>query len=428
MTKGQKECLTEVKNFMERLNMWREESQRQLSNIFSSHSKSIDTSFSELAKEFGDLEAHVSELKKERNVLLDTINNLNGEIRSLTVKSRTEESEVQESDISLEIQDVKVECEESPELYSDEGESVNYGDNFDQRAHKEKILIKDPASNINDSKEFLCNVCQFVFSTRENLNIHFQNVHSEVSNIRKDNDDKLSNVGNCDVKEKRVMRGTKPPRNHKLHSKEYTRFKCEHCPYQTSRRDSLNSHLDGVHNDGVKRFKCEKCSYSSATKRCLRHHMASVHNVGELLKCEKCPYSSAWRTNLKNHMRSVHNIGDKLQCEQCPYETSMKAILNRHWDAIHNKGVKRFKCEICPHSYAEKHKLKCHMVSVHNIGDKLQCEKCSYSSALKRDLRNHMASVHNIFEELFKCEKCPYSSPDKGNLKKHRQAVHKISA
>ena len=61
MTKGQKECLAQVKNFMERLNLWREESQRQMSNIFSSHSKSIDTSFSELAMEFGDLEAHVSE-------------------------------------------------------------------------------------------------------------------------------------------------------------------------------------------------------------------------------------------------------------------------------------------------------------------------------------------------------------------------------
>ena len=117
MTKGQKECHSKVDEFISNLSSWKDESYRHMSDIMSSQNASINNSFNELAKEFSDLLAQVSELQKEKKVLLETINNLNGEIRNMSTQVSLKEAEVAESDVPLmEIQELKEEYMESQRI------------------------------------------------------------------------------------------------------------------------------------------------------------------------------------------------------------------------------------------------------------------------------------------------------------------------
>ena len=56
MTKGQKDCQSQVRELFQRLASWRDESQRQMSNIISSQTKCIDNGFNNLVEEFSDLQ------------------------------------------------------------------------------------------------------------------------------------------------------------------------------------------------------------------------------------------------------------------------------------------------------------------------------------------------------------------------------------
>ena len=94
---GDQDWQTEVWNLFKNLNSWQEESNNQFSNIINSYDKSIKKGIGELAQEVCDLKTQLSEATKvyrenyttitdERNVLLETVKNLNDEIRQLNAK------------------------------------------------------------------------------------------------------------------------------------------------------------------------------------------------------------------------------------------------------------------------------------------------------------------------------------------------------
>ena len=86
MGEGKKDCRGEARVVFEKLNSWREESNRQFSDIINSHSSSIDRGITDLVSEVSCLQDKLSVTRKERNVLLGTVANLNGEIRQLNAK------------------------------------------------------------------------------------------------------------------------------------------------------------------------------------------------------------------------------------------------------------------------------------------------------------------------------------------------------
>ena len=81
-----KDCLSEVRVVFEKLASLREESHRQFSDIINSHSGGISDGINTLFAEVSNLQEKLSVVIKERNVLLETVDNLNGEIRQLNSK------------------------------------------------------------------------------------------------------------------------------------------------------------------------------------------------------------------------------------------------------------------------------------------------------------------------------------------------------
>ena len=82
----EEDCLSEVRNVFEKLNSWKKQSQRQFTSIIDSHNVSITKGVSGLIEEVVDLRAELSIIKKEKNILIDTVDSLNNEISQL--KSR----------------------------------------------------------------------------------------------------------------------------------------------------------------------------------------------------------------------------------------------------------------------------------------------------------------------------------------------------
>ena len=99
MPKVQRDCQRQVTDLINKLCSWRDESHRQMSDIISYHSRSIDEGFNNLFEEFTHLQAQVSTLRKERGILLKSVDNLNQEIGQMNAKVLLAESEQDSVDL-----------------------------------------------------------------------------------------------------------------------------------------------------------------------------------------------------------------------------------------------------------------------------------------------------------------------------------------
>ena len=88
----EEECRSEIKYLLQKLTSWREETNRQFSNIIESHTRSMSVhthkinmgvGINNLAEEVCDLRIKFSIISKERNNLLEKVDKLSGENRQL---------------------------------------------------------------------------------------------------------------------------------------------------------------------------------------------------------------------------------------------------------------------------------------------------------------------------------------------------------
>ena len=79
----------ELRNLFDKLRSWREESQREFSNIIVNHSSSINQGINSLIEEVCNLKEKLLIITSERNDLLETVDNLSGQNQELFAKLRT---------------------------------------------------------------------------------------------------------------------------------------------------------------------------------------------------------------------------------------------------------------------------------------------------------------------------------------------------
>ena len=87
---GQRDSQNEVHDLFEKLVSWRDESHKHISGIIDSHNNTLKKGIDNLVKEVSNLQDDLSVIRKEKNVLLETVENLNGEIRHLSAKIPSE--------------------------------------------------------------------------------------------------------------------------------------------------------------------------------------------------------------------------------------------------------------------------------------------------------------------------------------------------
>lgn len=117
---------------------------------------------------------------------------------------------------------------------------------------------------------FHCHICRFVtFSRHDNLNLHLRRIHGIQNSLQI-----KSRLFYCDLCEN-VAFVTKPSLlNHmrKEHIKVLQRkenFRCIECSKPFMSKDTLTSHLSGVH---MKKFLCRYCNKILGSQRTLKIH------------------------------------------------------------------------------------------------------------------------------------------------------------
>ena len=84
VSKGLNDTQSEVRNLFKKLSSWKEESQRELSDIINGCTYNINKGIKDLVEEVCDLKTQLSLKTEECNDLLETVDKLNGEIRHMS--------------------------------------------------------------------------------------------------------------------------------------------------------------------------------------------------------------------------------------------------------------------------------------------------------------------------------------------------------
>ncbi|VTJ81851.1 Hypothetical predicted protein [Marmota monax] len=111
-----------------------------------------------------------------------------------------------------------------------------------------------------------------------------------------------------------------------IHTSERT-FKCHHCEATFKRKDTLNVHVQVVH-ERHKKYSCELCNKAFVTPSVLRSHKKT--HTGEKEKvCPYCGQKFASSGTLRVHIRS-HTGERPYQCPYCDKGFSKNDGLKMH--------------------------------------------------------------------------------------------------
>ena len=403
---------TEVRYLFNKLNSWREISQREFSSIINSHSKSISKGVNELIEEVCDLKTKLSIITEERNDLLDKVDNLSGEINQLREKlPRLQTLQDPLENIGL--------CKGEggiPET-DDKGEHIDC-----ETVRENQQYTSNNEKNLHDS--ILKELADKDFGNIEPLksdkdvtegNVIEDEKQEEILRGRNGEMPRKSSPDKC-FQSKRNME--KLPEN-AIYFEDFICPQCQ-CPFSTS--ENLSFHLKNMHpKEGIKQAEGkvlkDQDDHLGIAEDKVKHEAK--------LKCEHCPYKTPQIKEMKRHIKRVHEKIRNHVCDKCGYAASQKHHLKSHNESVHNMGDKKFKCEKCPHETTKKSNLKVHIKTVHEKIRDHVCEECGFAALQKRHLAQHIKGVHKKIRN-HPCGQCDFAASQKSNLKNHLEMVHKI--
>ena len=168
-----------------------------------------------------------------------------------------------------------------------------------------------------------CSECNNTYHYPSTLKKHFKQVHLKIR--------RKQNGGNS---YKVICRKKDCLDYEQQHCKEmdiHKVFACDQCSFSNQRKDSLNIHIQSVHEGVV--FKCDQCTVFSAKRKIrLKEHMLSKHPSPEQranpLLCaeDECTFLTVGEMNMKIHMREKHEGRIRYRCNimNCNFGTCRK--------------------------------------------------------------------------------------------------------
>ena len=371
----------------------------------------------------------------------------------------------------------KIETEEKMEEYNLDiqlpiSDPAERRQNKTEVVHKETIVVQ---TNENETKEYICEQCHFIFSKSEYLSTHMQTHHSK---SEPDKDSSKEKATQNSYNTETVYAGEVKPSENELLEK-MKNLVCK-CGYVAPREDLLKLHKDNVHKvgrpkkSGVK-WRPTPIEFNSDELARLKQEFETNPFLDEdhrrklatdLGRAES--HIKIWfqRTRGKLRSENIHRIYLKRgknrtftkdqrlrlqqEFEQDPFPDRMyKKKLSKELGAetahisswFHSmrsrKGIKKSpeqkeqekkrirNCEQCSFTTNHNFKMKHHVAKVHdNIKDEV-CEDCGYATYYKHALQLHMSQAHGKGDlPRFKCEQCPFTAPNTTRLKLHVKVRH----
>ena len=305
-----------IKNLKEQVKRDKKDCQSEVIDLFKRIFNAIDThmdtpsvnkGLDDLAADdvFG-LEARLSTITKERDNLLDTVQNLRAELKQMSFEMKLKS--IREPIPLVRMPDDTVKHDQDIQIQ--EVKSLDIAvkrPRIRKRGAKQKKQEEHNEASLNDSNNSdECDIYEVEGSDAKGID--YVLMGREVSPA-KDLVQKLIREGHDDVKQN-DSHGCESDATQKsdpdFPSTPNTRFKCDQCPWSTPQKHRMKAHIEEVH-EMKKRYQCEKCDYATARKDRLERHWDSVHNDGrKKFKCGRCPYSSAEKAKLQRHMNRGH--------------------------------------------------------------------------------------------------------------------------
>ena len=343
---------------------------------------------------------------------------------SSTIEERTSEIKFEAND--LEEKDVAddftpstdwVDCDVcSEKLYLDVGSEKTLKD-----------LLKDHKGYYHNLK---CKLCPVQCHTREKLDQHILNRHSEFkchqcNKIfeRKHNFTKhmkyMHEGGQKFYCSKCNLSFTTKDGRSRHESECQGVVYCEKCGKKFKHRDVLTRHMRDKHSSSPKEFSCNQCDKVYNAYNSLWLHIKTIHGESKKVICQQCGNKFSSNHHLSDHIKRIHEKSKDFKCDKCEKTFSTKSQLYLH-SKYHEE--KKFECDTCGKKFPGQTQLKNHIDGVH--GDKrFECEMCHKKFSHKHNLRTHVKVVHEGFQGHV-CEVCNKSFRTKPMLQRHIESTH----
>ena len=411
----QTDCLIHATDLFQELDLWRAESQNKFSTLINSQQTRLLNGIKGYMREFKELQILLLNTTNEKKILIDTVANLNDELRKLrselTISRSLPRSAVENNSQDHGKEDVK----ETIALNQDEGQCSDI-----ERLEQE--LLSKNYEKLSD--EFLGKECSKTEQDEDVLD--FENEPLLDLGVRSNQD--VSTIS--EISDDVVIENEHEDENGELELDQEISSKQSNYTSQSQQKWPEAKLQEDIHQNRSK-MKCELCTFTTATRTSMNQHINRVHN--KTYPCKVCKNIFRDKWELEDHLYNIHDdkrMFDseylKFACEQCPYKAANNSALKTHVKLKHEK-IKNFACLDCDYATGLKVTLMYHIDTVHKGNKKFKCDKCSYSSALKGNLKKHTESVHNTEEKKFKCGICTFKSNFRSALKCHVKKVHLVT-
>ena len=224
-------------------------------------------------------------------------------------------------------------------------------------------------------KNFSCQFCDRVYTTKEALNEHIKQSHKSPMLI-------------CPMCQKTVATADS--------LKRHVQHCCLNPEYQkpvasvSSKSNAKNSNeITDVHP-----YQCMTCHKSYKSQSGLAFHNKTNHQDTEH-RCHLCGKSFSRPSNVQRHIETIHTKTKTFPCKWCGKEFRSTGGRDMHIHAEHT-GT-RYTCNICFKEFKRKGSLDRHVIGVHKKDQSsvFKCSICLKEFKQKSHLKTHMKNVHH---------------------------------
>ena len=249
----------------------------------------------------------------------------------------------------------------------------------DYKTHRRSLLLKHQKNC--KGGEYGCDQCGKNYKNLKNLKRHEIFTHGEFRYFCSVCDYKGTREREFRLHMSRRHGSGEPPQDKPV--KDLT---CELCGYQTSYKQSLKDHMDGIHLQAA--FPCQQCGEVFNTVKKLRRH-EKTEREGELqgLQCDKCWKTISNRRALIRHMRQVHD----------PNKPSLKTFVNSDNPTrrkMRHLGGRDWACMDCDYRSNKSTNVYKHIESKHVVGQDYICPHCGKVLRNLNSYDNHIYKDH----------------------------------
>ncbi|XP_015257155.1 PREDICTED: zinc finger protein 91-like [Cyprinodon variegatus] len=278
-------------------------------------------------------------------------------------------------------------------------------------------------------KPFSCGECWLAFSSVDALQLHITELHSQGADA--ENQEECSAA--AETRDSTLNRAPLRPQRLKARSKVSALTKLV-APKRKASKEPGASAVSGAKTVKYKWFSCSRCRQTYGNPDDLKAHVCS----SKQLKCGECRAAFTTSDLLRRHKQVEHGRAQSFCCDSCDKRFSTSAKLKQHQKKKscqkYHCTAELFPCSFCQFSFTMKSYLIKHIKRHHPMEllsscssdspaerPEYACQHCGASCPDAEGLRSHIC-IQQV-KVLYLCTECGKSFTNHYGLKQH-QRIH----